>query len=100
MVSDFYTLDTTNDVRLKAHLNQRQEKNKTGFWARYVPSAWYHDFDGGVTWCTTLGHDKIDYSNPVFLEHLPGGIEYVAKAVKALDFSRAYAKEIDDPVKY
>lgn len=90
MVNDFLTLDTT-DARIKKY---------AGFLHRYVPSAWYHDFDGGTTWCTTLGHDKKDYSEPVYLKHLLSGIEYVARAAKKIDFSKAYARSHDDAVQY
>ncbi|MDB5032281.1 ThuA domain-containing protein [Mucilaginibacter sp.] len=40
------------------------------------PLAWYHDFDGGRSFYTELGHTDETYSDPLFLQHLLGGIEY------------------------
>lgn len=44
------------------------------------PIAWYHAFDGGRAWYTAGGHTAESYSEPLFLEHLLGGIEYAAGA--------------------
>ena len=94
MVNDFSTIDIS-DPRQKETL----AKN-AGLFSRYFPSAWVHDFDGGITWCTTLGHDKKDYSDPTYLKHIWGGIEYVASSTKPLNYSKAYAKTYDEPVRY
>lgn len=40
------------------------------------PIVWYHEFDGGRAFYTGLGHTKESYSNPVFLQHMWGGINY------------------------
>ncbi|MDB5116679.1 MAG: hypothetical protein JWQ79_2171 [Mucilaginibacter sp.] len=40
------------------------------------PMAWYHDFDGGRSFYTELGHTDESYSDPLYLQHLLGGIEY------------------------
>ncbi len=64
------------------------------------PAVWSYDFDGGHTWCTVLGHDKKDYSDPVFMKHIFQGIRYVASQVKGLDFKKAYADTRDTPVRY
>jgi type 1 glutamine amidotransferase len=42
------------------------------------PIAWYHEFDGGKSWYTGLGHTKESYSDPLFVDHLWGGIQYAA----------------------
>jgi type 1 glutamine amidotransferase len=39
-----------------------------------VPVAWYHTFDGGREFYTALGHKPEDYSNPILLKHILGGI--------------------------
>lgn len=43
------------------------------------PIAWYHKFDGGKAFYTGLGHREECYSDPLFMKHLEGGIEYVLK---------------------
>ncbi|RYE05028.1 MAG: ThuA domain-containing protein, partial [Sphingobacteriales bacterium] len=40
------------------------------------PMAWYHNFDGGRAFYTALGHTDESYTEPLFLQHLLGGIKY------------------------
>ncbi len=42
----------------------------------FHPMAWYHDFDGGRAFYTEFGHTDESYVDPVFLQHLLGGIQY------------------------
>lgn len=41
------------------------------------PMAWYHTYDGGRVFYTALGHSDQAFSEPLFLQHLLGGIRYV-----------------------
>jgi type 1 glutamine amidotransferase len=40
------------------------------------PMAWWHDFDGGRAFYTELGHTSESYADPLYLQHLLGGIQY------------------------
>ncbi len=40
------------------------------------PMAWYHDYEGGRAFYTEMGHTKESYSDPVYLQHILGGIEW------------------------
>ncbi|MFV0605485.1 MAG: ThuA domain-containing protein [Niabella sp.] len=94
MVNDFSTIDTSDQKQkelLKLH---------AGTYAKYYPSAWVYDFDGGYTWCTTLGHHKKDYSDKNYLSHIWSGIAYIAGKVKKINFSKSYAKHYNDPVQF
>jgi cytochrome c len=42
------------------------------------PIAWYHEFEGGRAWYTALGHPVEMYTNPLFTQHLLGGIRWAA----------------------
>lgn len=42
------------------------------------PIAWYHEFDGGRAWYTGGGHTSASYTEPDFVAHLLGGIQYAA----------------------
>lgn len=42
------------------------------------PISWYHTFDGGRAWYTGMGHTPESFSEPLFLQHLWGGIAYAA----------------------
>lgn len=44
----------------------------------FHPVAWFHEFDGGRSFYTALGHMPATYSNPQFLNHLYGGIYWAA----------------------
>lgn len=54
-----------------------------------VPTAWCNDFDGGKQWYTALGHSNESYSDPLFLQHVLGGLKWVA--AEELNYSKAYA---------
>ncbi len=43
------------------------------------PVAWYHEYDGGRSFYTALGHTIESYSEELFLEHIWGGIEYAMR---------------------
>ena len=43
------------------------------------PMAWYHEFDGGRVFYTELGHTNESYADPLYLQHLLGGIRYAMK---------------------
>lgn len=49
---------------------------KGGDYGKGHPIAWYHDFDGGRSFYTGLGHLEENYLDPLFLKHLLGGIQY------------------------
>ena len=40
------------------------------------PMAWYHDFDGGRAFYTEMGHTDESFKEPMYLQHLLGGIQY------------------------
>jgi glucose/arabinose dehydrogenase/type 1 glutamine amidotransferase len=48
------------------------------------PIAWSHNYDGGRAWYTAGGHTPESFSEPLFLAHLLGGIQY-ASGVSAAD---------------
>ncbi|MDB5207461.1 MAG: Crp/Fnr family transcription regulator [Flavisolibacter sp.] len=70
-----------------------------GTFSELYPAAWTNYFDGGHTWFTTLGHDKKDYADPLYVKHILGGIRFVASQVKKLDYSKAYADSRDTPLR-
>jgi len=94
LAHDITSLNTTDTTQRNLII-----KNAGGY-TEFYPAAWTHDFDGGHTWFTALGHDKKDYSDPVYIKHLFQGIQFVASQVKVPDFSKAYADSRDTPVHY
>jgi len=58
----------------------------------YHPMAWWHNYDGGRAFYTELGHTDESYQEPLYLEHLAGGIQYaIGKNVK-LNYKNSKAK--------
>lgn len=64
----------------------------------FYPAVWYQNFDGGTIWITTLGHNKKDYEDPLYLNHIFQGMSFVASQVKKLDYSKSYATSRDQPI--
>jgi len=46
------------------------------------PVAWYHNYDGGRSFYTALGHVPANFSNEAFLNHLYAGILWAATGKK------------------
>jgi cytochrome c len=53
------------------------------------PMAWYQNFENGRSFYTELGHTDESYSDPAYLKHLLGGIQYAIGDNKKLDYSKA-----------
>jgi cytochrome c len=41
------------------------------------PIVWCREYEGGRSWYTGLGHTRRGFSDPLYLRHILGGIEYV-----------------------
>lgn len=63
------------------------------------PSVWCHEYDGGRSWYTSLGHSKEDYMDEEFRRHLLGGIQWAVGSGEPLDYSKAYAQSPNDEVR-
>ncbi len=60
------------------------------------PMAWYHEYDGGRAFYTELGHTDESYADPLYLQHILGGIQYAIGDNKELDFSKVTAQYAPD----
>ncbi|MDX1740420.1 MAG: ThuA domain-containing protein [Rhodothermales bacterium] len=40
------------------------------------PISWYHEYDGGRAFYTGLGHTSESFAEPLYLDHIWGGIRY------------------------
>jgi type 1 glutamine amidotransferase len=47
------------------------------------PMTWSHAFEGGRVWYTALGHTESSFTEPEFLQHLLGAIEFAAGVKKS-----------------
>jgi cytochrome c len=61
------------------------ETSYTGGTMGEHPIAWFHHFDGGRAWYTGGGHTSESYSEPLFRQHLAGGITWAAGTPGGID---------------
>lgn len=66
--------DIQGDLKVLIELDETTYKGGTN--GSHHPMAWYHDYDGGRSFYTGLGHVEESYADPLFLKHLLGGIQY------------------------
>ena len=59
------------------------------------PMSWYHDFDGGRSFYTNMGHTDETFSEPLFLNHIWAGLLYAAggETPAPLDYSKSKPEE-------
>jgi type 1 glutamine amidotransferase len=65
----------TPDIHVLASLD---ESSYSGGTMGDHPIAWCQEYAGGRAWYTAGGHTQESYSEPLFLQHMMGGIEYAA----------------------
>jgi len=54
------------------------------------PFSWYHDYDGGRAFYTSMGHTKECWVDEKFINHLKGGIEYAIGRNVKLNYSKSH----------
>ena len=64
----------------RANVNVLISLDEATFQPGDYPISWYHEFDGGRSFYTALGHGDDAYSEPEFMAHLEGGIAWAAGA--------------------
>lgn len=78
---------------------QGENERRLDTFGDVFPSVWCHEFDGGRSWYTSLGHDKGDYMDEEFRKHLLGGIEWVVRESSGRNYRKAYATSPHDEVR-
>lgn len=68
--------DPTPNVNVLAKLDESTYSG--GRMGKNHPISWYHVYDGGRAWYTGMGHTSESYSEPLFLQHILGGIKWAA----------------------
>jgi cytochrome c len=56
---------------------------------KFHPVSWYHDYDGGRSWYTAMGHTDESYTDTLYLSHLLAGIRYVIGGNHELNYNKA-----------
>ncbi|WP_190232914.1 ThuA domain-containing protein [Streptomyces avicenniae] len=77
-----YRTNPRSDVKVLASLDESSYDG--GAMGGDHPIAWCHDYQGGRSWYTGLGHTDESYDDPAFVEMILGGIQ-VASGNRAAD---------------
>ena len=71
---------TAEKINVLIRIDEKSYNPGEGAMGDNHPMSWYHDFDGGRSFYTELGHTDESWSDPLYLQHLLGGIEYAMGA--------------------
>jgi type 1 glutamine amidotransferase len=63
-----------DDIKVLVSIDEKSYKGGTN--GDNHPISWYHAYDGGRSFYTAMGHTNENFSDPVFMKHLLGGIKY------------------------
>lgn len=78
---------------------QGENSKRLDTFGKVFPSVWCHEFDGGRSWYTSLGHSKEDYMDDEFRAHLLGGVAWAVGDATPLDYGKSYAQSPTDEVR-
>lgn len=81
-ISGLHTILTIDESSYDPKVEWANRNRKGVGMGKLHPIAWYHEYDGGRSFYTAIGHMPADYSDPVFLNHLYGGIFWAATGKK------------------
>lgn len=79
----YYSFQLNPDIHvlLSADMSTVEDEGKVEYpgetFGQQFPLCWYHQFEGGRQWYTALGHDPEFYEDPLFVEHLRGGLLWI-----------------------
>ncbi|WP_158564369.1 ThuA domain-containing protein [Jiangella anatolica] len=75
-----FTANPRGNVHVLLTIDEKSYNPGSGTMGTDHPMAWCHAFEGGRSWYTALGHTNQSYTEPAFLQHILGGIEWAAGA--------------------
>lgn len=85
---EWYNFKKINpDIKVLLTIDESTYKGGTN--GENHPMAWYHEFDGGRSFYTELGHVVESFSDENYLKHILGGIKYAIGDNEELDFGKA-----------
>lgn len=91
---EWYNYKALNpDVQVLLNLDESTYEGGTN--GSHHPIALFHEYDGGRAFYTGGGHTEAAYAEPLFLQHLAGGIQY-AIGENRLDYSLARTARVPE----
>lgn len=73
---EWYNFKNFNKDDVHVLITIDESSYKDGKMGSFHPMAWYHNFEGGRSFYTELGHTDESFAEPLFLQHILGGIQY------------------------
>ncbi len=80
-------------INVLAQLDENSYEGGTN--GTFHPIAWYHEYDGGRSFYTAVGHEDSSFSEPLVISHLLGGIQYAMGNGKK-DYSKSRAVTVPE----
>jgi uncharacterized protein len=77
---EWYNFATPFPSNLNVLLTIDETTYSGGSMGSFHPISWYHYYDGGRAFYTAIGHTSEIYSDPLFRQHILGGIFWAANA--------------------
>lgn len=96
---EWYNLKDVNP-NVKVLLTIDEKSYTGGTMGDNHPMAWYHAYDGGRAFYTAGGHTKESYSEPDFVKHLFGGLQYAIGSGKRLRYDLCRTEPLPDPTRF
>lgn len=81
-ITGLHTILTIDETSYNPKVEWANRNKKGVGMGKIHPISWYHNFDGGRSFYTALGHLPVVYSDPAFLNHLYAGIYWAATGKK------------------
>lgn len=94
---EFYSFKNINpEIKVLVKIDEKTYSGGTN--GDDHPMSWYHEYDGGHAFYTAMGHTDKSFSEPLFLQHLWGGINYVlgGAAPVNLNYAMVHTKRVPE----
>lgn len=78
-LDEWYNFQSNPSAQVNVLLRLDETTYTGGTMGRDHPIAWAHEYDGGRAFYTALGHTIESWSEPEFLAHLAGGLEWAGE---------------------
>ena len=96
---EWYNFKNLNkDIHVLITIDEKSYKGGTN--GDFHPMAWYHEFDGGRSFYTELGHTDESFQEENYLKHLLGGIQYAIGENNKPDFSKVHTPKAPEEERF
>ena len=94
---EFYNFKQINpDIHVLIKIDEKSYEG--GINGDNHPMSWYHEYDGGRVFYTAMGHTNESFDEPLFQQHVIGGLKYVLGGDKPaeLNYKKVHTKRVPE----